>query len=144
MNISGKGLQLIKDFEGCKFSAYLDSVSIPTIGYGHIGNVKMGDTITQEQADQMLQEDVALKVKGVNELVKVKVTQAQFDALVSFSYNLGLNNLKKSTLLRRINAGEADQCGDEFLRWNKAGGVELAGLTRHRQAERDLFETDVA
>jgi lysozyme len=144
MNISSAGFDLIKEFEGCRLDAYLDSVGVPTIGYGHIEGVHMGDKITQEFADQMLMEDVGAKVIGVNKLLKVQVTQPQFDALVSFAFNLGLGNLKASTLLRKINAGEADQCGDEFLRWNRAAGVELAGLTRRREAERDLFNTEVA
>jgi lysozyme len=139
MDISDAGLNLIKEFEGVRLHAYRDSIGIPTIGYGHIEGVQLGDEITQEQADAWLRDDIAEKVNGVNDLLKVEVTQSQFDALVSFAFNCGLNNLKNSTLLRRINSGEADYCADEFLKWNRAGGMVLAGLTRRREAERDLY-----
>lgn len=139
MALSQAGLALIKSFEGCCLKAYLDSIGIPTIGYGHIDGVKLGDVITQEQADQFLQDDVESKVKDVNKALAVEVTQAQFDALVSFTFNLGTKKLKKSTLLRRINKGEADDCADEFLRWDRAGGGVVAGLTRRRKAEREMF-----
>ena len=140
-DISNKGLDLIKHFEGCKLEAYRDSVGIPTIGYGHIEGVQMGDVITQDEADLYLSHDVASKVDGVNRLVRADINQNQFDALVSFAYNLGLGALGNSTLLKMINAGSANAAGPQFLRWNKAGGVVLAGLTRRREAEKALYES---
>lgn len=139
MKISEAGIGLIKQFEGCCLVAYKDVVGVPTIGWGHIENVLMGQSITQAKADELLSEDIAVKAGGVNNLITAPVTQGQFDALVSFAFNLGLGNLKKSTLLRKVNAGEP--AGSEFLRWNMAGGKVVAGLTRRRQAEKDLFES---
>lgn len=145
MNISQQGLDLIKNFEGCKLVAYRDSIGIPTIGYGHIEGVQMGDMITQSRADQMLRDDLSEKVNGVNDLLrKAVVTQGQFDALVSFAYNCGINNLRTSTLLRMIKQGNALEASDQFLRWDKAGGMKLAGLTRRREAEKQLYESEFA
>lgn len=141
MKISKKGLELIKAFEGLELKAYKDSVGILTIGYGSTGShVKSGMTITKEQAEELLKQDVSRFEKGVNDLVKVPLTQNQFDALVSFSFNLGLGNLKSSTLLRKLNASDYSGAANEFLRWNRAGGVVLKGLTRRRQTEKDIFE----
>jgi lysozyme len=96
--------------------------------------------MTQEQADALLMKDIARFQDGVNKLVTYKpLTQNQFDSLVDFAFNLGLGNLGSSTLLRKLNAGDVKGAADEFLRWNRAGGQVLAGLTRRRQAERDLF-----
>lgn len=140
MNYSAEGLKLTERFEGCKLEAYLDSVGVPTIGYGHTRGVKMGTTCTQEQAEKWLSEDIQAAVDGVNKLVKVAITQGQFDALVDFAFNLGVGALGKSTLLRLTNAGDFKAASPEFLRWNKAGGKELAGLTKRREAERRLFD----
>ena len=141
MKISQKGLDLIKNFEGLELKAYKDSVGILTIGYGSTGShVKSGMTITAEQAEELLKQDVSRFEKGVNDLVKVSLTQNQFDALVSFSFNLGLGNLKSSTLLKKLNASDYTGAVNEFLRWNRAGGKVLNGLTRRRQAEKDMFE----
>jgi lysozyme len=139
MNVSDKGIALIKEFEGCKLTAYQDSVGLWTIGYGHIEGVKQGDVITQKMADVMLLIDLRRKVQGVNDLVHADVTQSQFDALVSFSFNLGTGALAGSTLLKMINAGSADAAADQFLRWDHAGGVKVAGLTRRRKAEQQLY-----
>lgn len=141
MKISKKGLDLIKTFEGLGLKAYKDSVGILTIGYGSTGShVKPGMVITIEQAEELLKQDMSRFEKGVNDLVKVPLTQNQFDALVSFSFNLGLGNLKSSTLLRKLNASDYSGAASEFLRWNRAGGKVLNGLTRRRQAEKDMFE----
>lgn len=141
MKISEKGLNLIKDFEGLEIKAYKDSVGVLTIGYGSTGNhVKLGMTITKEQAEELLKQDVSRFERGVNDLVKVTLTQNQFDSLVSFSFNLGLGNLKSSTLLRKLNASDYSGAANEFLRWNRAGNKVLNGLTRRRQAEKDMFE----
>lgn len=143
MNTSETGLNLIKSFESLRLDAYKDSVGIPTIGYGTIridGNpVQMGMTITEDQADYYLKTEVEEFEKVINHSVAVELTQNQFDALVSFTYNLGSGNLLKSTLLKKLNAGDYQGAADEFPKWSMAGGHVLAGLLRRRNAERDLF-----
>lgn len=141
MTPSKQARDIIADFEGCKLSAYLCPANVATIGYGRTTNVKMGDTCTQEQADAWLAEELEHFGSGVAQLVKVEVSQNQFDALVSFAYNVGLGALKKSTLLRLLNLNKHDECGAQFLRWDKAGGKVLAGLTRRREAEKAMFES---
>ena len=137
---SKNGLALTKQFEGCKLTAYQDSVGVWTIGYGHTGTFAVqGKTITQAFADQLLLADIAKFEAGVLKLVRAVINQNQFDALVDFSFNLGLGNLGSSTLLKKLNAGDIKGAAEEFLRWDKAGGKVLAGLTRRRKAERDLF-----
>ena len=140
MEISQACIDLVKEFEGCKLDAYQDVVGVWTIGYGHIEGVIKGQSISQQEAELMLVSDLHDKADKVNELVTAGVTQHQFDALVSFAYNLGIGNLESSTLLKMINAGTADAAGDQFLRWDKAGGVEIAGLYRRRKAEKELYE----
>lgn len=140
MQISQAGIDLIKRFEGCRLSAYLDPIDVPTIGYGHTEGVKMGDTITQEQADKLLAQDVAVRVRAVNSILIKPVTQGQFDALVSFAYNVGVGNLLKSTMMKMINRGEAEDAGSQLLLWDKAGGRVYPGLTRRRKAELALYE----
>lgn len=139
MRLSKEGLDLIKQFEGCTLTAYLDVVGVPTIGYGHTGGVKLGDTMTQAEADAQLEHDVLIRTNAVNNVLIAPVTQGQFDALVSFAYNVGVGNLQRSTLLRMINRGQAADAGDELLKWNQAGGKVFAGLTRRREAELDLY-----
>lgn len=140
MNISKKGLNLIKSFEGLELKAYKDSVGVVTIGYGSTGpHVSMGQTITESQAEALLKSDVGRFEKGVEDLVTVPLNQNQFDALVSFSFNLGLGNLKSSTLLRKLNSLDYAGAANEFPRWNRAGNKVLAGLTRRRLAEKELF-----
>lgn len=138
-----KGIDLIKSFEGLKLNAYICPAGIPTIGYGttrvNSQPVQMGSVITESQAVDYLKADLQQFESAVNGAVKVPVTQNQFDALVSFTYNLGAGNLRSSTLLKKLNAGDYAGAADEFPKWNKAGGKELAGLTRRRNAERDLF-----
>ena len=137
-----RGIDLIKQFEGLRLAAYQDMVGVWTIGYGHTGpDVKPGLVITQQQAEQLLINDLAQFERRVNDLVTVQINQNQFDALVSFSYNLGVGALQKSTLLRLLNAGSYQPAADEFPRWNRAGGNVVAGLTRRRYAERQLFLT---
>jgi GH24 family phage-related lysozyme (muramidase) len=141
VKISEAGLSLIKSFEGCVLTAYLDAVGIWTVGYGHTGpSVHRGLTITQKLAEDILAQDVRRFELGVLNNVKVNLNQNEFDALVSFSFNVGVNALKNSTLLRLLNDG-ADRSivAAEFLRWNKGGDKVLEGLTRRRQAEKALF-----
>ncbi|HCJ7417825.1 TPA: lysozyme [Enterobacter hormaechei subsp. xiangfangensis] len=144
MQTSDKGIALIKEFEGCKLTAYQDSVGVLTIGYGWTQPVdgkpiRAGMTIKQETAERLLKTGLVSYEGDVSRLVKVGLTQEQFDALVSFTYNLGARSLSTSTLLRKLNAGDYAGAADEFLRWNKAGGKVLNGLTRRREAERALF-----
>ncbi len=139
MQTSNKGMDLIKRFEGLKLKAYLDSVGVPTIGYGHTHGVKMGDVITGEQADKYLSEDLHVAELTINTNVKVKLTQNQFDALASFVFNLGSGNFVKSTLIRKLNAGDYAGAADEFGKWVNAGGKKLPALVKRRAAERDEF-----
>lgn len=141
----GPALTLIKEFEGCYLQAYKDPVGIPTIGWGTIRypdgqKVQMGDRCTQEQADAFLMHHVLKFVDQVQSLVKRKISNNAFCALVSFTYNLGAGNLGKSTLLKKLNAGASiAEVAAEFPKWNKAGGKVLKGLVRRRDAEMKLF-----
>ncbi|WP_047625965.1 lysozyme [Enterobacter sp. ZOR0014] len=144
MQTSDKGIALIKQFEGCKLTAYQDSVGVWTIGYGWTQPVdgkpiRAGMTIKQETAERLLKTGLVSYESDVSRLVRVDLTQGQFDALVSFTYNLGARSLSTSTLLRKLNASDYAGAADEFLRWNKAGGKVLNGLARRREAERALF-----
>lgn len=148
MKISKAGLELIKKWEGCKLTAYLCSAGVLTIGYGHTGSdVYKGMKITQAQADDFLQSDVIRFEKDVTSLVKVPVTQNQFDALVCFAFNLGSDidadtiaeGLGDSTLLRKVNSKDFVGAAAEFVKWNKAGGKVLNGLTSRRIDESKLF-----
>lgn len=142
MRISDVGLALIKGFEGLRLEAYPDPATGGepwTIGYGHTGEVKQGDVITEEEAESLLRQDVAQFEMCVNGALQVNVTQGQFDALVSLAYNIGCRNLRNSTLMAKLNAGDDVGASAEFLRWNRAAGKVMAGLTRRREAERDLF-----
>jgi|TARA_R110000803_G_C11966219_1_gene319265 lysozyme len=140
MKISLEGVELIKKFEGCELTAYRCSANVLTIAYGRIKEVKEGDTCTQEQAEEWLTEELLEYESYVNDMVEVSLLQNQFDALVSWVYNLGPSNLKSSTLLKVLNSGEYKSVPEQIKRWNKAGGKVLEGLTRRRQAEALLFE----
>jgi lysozyme len=138
------GLALTKRSESLRLDAYQDSVGVWTIGYGHTGtDVRQGLTITEEQASILLAADVAWAVTCVNKCVTAAINQNQFDALVDFTFNLGCTSLAQSTLLRMLNAADLAGAAAQFLRWNKAGGKVLRGLTIRRQAEMDLFNTPV-
>ena len=138
-SVSITGLVLIKNFEGLRLTAYKCPAGVPTIGYGHTKNVKMGDVITPDIADSYLYEDVQSSVKAVNEYDKIyNLTQNEFDALVSFTFNCGKRNLTKLT-----GKGTRSKAliGQKILEYNKAGGKVLRGLVRRRQAEHDLYFT---
>ena len=153
MNVSAKGLELIKSFEGCAkkrsdgmIEAYPDpgSGGAPwTIGWGSTGpDIKRGTVWTQAQCDARLASDAARFAARVTQLLGDSPTkQNQFDALVSFTYNLGAGNLAKSTLLRLHKAGKFAAAGKEFARWSNAGGRRMAGLVRRRAAEAALYGT---
>lgn len=138
---SDAGISLIKRFEGLRLEAYLDAVGVWTIGYGHTGpDVFRGRTITEEEADALLRKDLGSAENCVRAAVSVPISQGEFDALVSFVFNLGCGALRRSTLLRLLNGGDHDGAALEFAKWNKADGKVLAGLTRRRAAEAELFE----
>ena len=139
MHISQKGIDLIKSSEGLRLEAYRDSVGVLTIGYGTTRGVKPGMKITAAQAEEYLKTDVGRFEPELAALVKVPLNQNQWDALMSFVYNLGSANLASSTLLKLLNAGDYARAADQFPRWNKAGGKELPGLTKRRAAEQALF-----
>lgn len=144
MKISEKGLDLIKTFEGCKLTAYRCSAGVWTIGWGTTEPIQgkaicKGMTITQKQADQLLLDNLVQYEQGVSKAVKVKLNQNQFDALVSFTYNCGINALKRSDLLGYVNQKDFLKAANEFERWNKANGVVLGGLIKRRKAEKELF-----
>lgn len=140
MRTSEKGLALIRQFEGLRLRAYKCPAGIPTIGYGHTAGVKMGQEITRERAEELLRAEVERFEGYVDQLVTVPLTQGQFDALVAWTYNLGPGAMDKSTMLRRLNAGDYASAAAELERWNRAGGQVLAGLVRRRAAERALFD----
>lgn len=144
MKTSQSGISLIKGFEGKRLNAYYDGVGVWTIGFGTIKypngvRVKKGDTCTEAQAESYLKNDLVKFENAINRLVKVPLNQNQFDALSSFTYNLGETNLSSSTLLKKLNAKDYAGTADQFLRWNKAGGKVMNGLTRRREAEHNLF-----
>jgi lysozyme len=139
MEISERGLDLIKRFEGLSIKAYQCSAGVWSIGFGSTSNVKPGQIITVAEAHHRLKQDVRDSEAAVKRLVTVPLSQHQFDALVSFVFNVGAGALSKSTLLKKLNAGDYQGAAGEFLRWNKAGGKVLPGLTRRRSAERELF-----
>ena len=143
MNIGEAGIALIKEFEGRRLAVYCDPIGILTVGYGHTGpDLEEGSIITEVEADAYLREDVAHAEKCVNRLTNgIQITQGQFDALVSFVFNLGCDALRRSTLLVNLLDGDDASAAKEFVRWNRAGGKVLAGLTRRREAEAALFRT---
>lgn len=144
MKTSVAGLALIKQFEGLRLTAYLCPANVWTIGYGHTSAggapaVRQGMKITKARADEILRADLAKYEQGVTDAVSVQLTQSQFDALVSFAFNCGLGALRKSTLLKRVNAKQFDRVPAELMKWTRAGGRELPGLVRRRRAEAALW-----
>lgn len=140
------GKNLIKEFEGFRATAYICPAGVVTIGYGTtqiLGTpVQLGTQITTHEAERFLEEDLKKFETAVNKNVSVELTQNQFDAVVSFVYNVGIGNFIKSTLLKKLNAAKFAEAANEFLKWNKANKKVLAGLTRRRAAERELFLKD--
>ena len=140
MNISQEGLGLIKKFEGCELEAYRCAANVLTIGYGSIKGVKEGDTITQEEADSLLLHEMDEYEGYINDMVNADLKQNQFDAMVSWVFNLGPSNLQASTLLKVLNSKDYEGVPSQIKRWNKAGGQVKQGLIRRREAEALLFE----
>jgi lysozyme len=139
MKTSQAGIDLIKEFEGCKLKPYKDVVGLLTVGYGHRIAEADNRDYTQEEVDEFLRSDLERFERGVLTYITVPLTQGQFDSLVCFSYNLGLGTLQRSTLRQKILRGDGEGAAKEILRFDKAGGVVVKGLTRRRQAEYDLF-----
>jgi lysozyme len=150
--VSKNGINLIKEFEGLFLKAYLDPIKIPTIGYGTIMyengvKVKIGDVITNERAEELLFFEVNQKVCSITDLIKgITLNQNQIDSLSCFAYNVGCGALEGSTLLKKVKINPKDpSIRDEFMKWNKARDpktkqlIPLAGLTRRRKAEADLY-----
>lgn len=142
LQYSQSGLALTESFEGVRLTAYQDQVGVWTIGYGHTSGVTPGMTCTQLQAEQWLLEDVQHACIVVRMNVSVPLTQGEFDALVDFVFNLGSGNFVSSTLLKLLNTGDYDDAAAQFPRWDRAGGVEVAGLLRRRIAEQNEFNGD--
>ena len=141
MKTSGIGIELIKEFEGCRQVAYQDSVGVWTIGYGHTKDVYEGQLVIKKTCETMLAEDLEEFEDYVESYVKVELSQNQFDALVAWTFNLGPGNLSESTMLKKLNEGDYDAGPDEMRRWNKAGGEVLNGLVRRRDPEAGLFSS---
>jgi lysozyme len=139
--LSEAGLALLKRCEGFREKTYLDVVGIATIGYGHrlLPGEHFPDGIDEARGAVMLEADVCDAEAAVSRLVKVPLTQGQFDALVDFVFNLGSGRLAGSTLLRELNAGHYESAADEFLKWDHAGSKELRALKSRRESEQDLF-----
>lgn len=133
-------IELVKKFEGFRPTAYLCPAGVWTIGYGTTENVSPGDEVTEQQAEVMLMEDLLEASAAIDRLVTVPLTQEQYDALTSFIYNVGETAFRRSTMLKLLNAGDYEGAAAQFPRWNRGGGRVLAGLTRRRDAERQVFE----
>jgi lysozyme len=146
MKTSEEGIRFIKNAEGFRDRMYLCSARKPTIGYGHVirENEEFNDGITREEADKLFVVDLGPREKAVNELVKVSLLQCEFDALVSFVYNLGATALRDSTLLELLNKGDYDGAANQFPRWCKAGNPPkpIQGLILRREREKELFLRD--
>lgn len=139
MTTSPNGRALISSFEGLRLAAYKDQRGIPTIGYGHAIGVQMGETITQPEADAFLADDLQTAEAAIARLVHVPLSQNQFDALVSFVYNVGQGNFAHSTLLDLLNQGAYAGAAQQFMKWIYTNGVVNPGLERRRLAEQKLF-----
>jgi len=140
MTLSEEGLAFIKQREGLRLVPYQDVAGVWTIGYGSTTEVVPGEKITEVEAGERLKEDVRHAENCVNQLVTVQLAEHEFDALVSFTFNVGCHALRKSTLLRLLNDGKYDMVSTELGRWDKAGGTVVAGLTKRRKLEADLWE----
>jgi lysozyme len=142
MRTSAAGIALIKQFEGCKLTAYVDAIGMLTIGYGHTGpDVRPGMTITQQEAQEFLARRLANEFEpGVMEGIGyTRVSQPQFDAMVSLAYNIGVGAFSGSSIARLHRTGDYAGAADAFLKWNRAGGRVLRGLTHRREEERKLY-----
>ena len=158
MQMSENGLELLKQWEGFKLAVYKDSAGLPTIGVGHLltkseltsGKIVIGgvpvqyaDGLTDQQALDLLSQDVTPAEQAVNTRVTVELNQNQFDALVSFTFNVGVGAFQSSTLLKVLNQEQYDQVPTQLLRWTRAGGQVVQGLVNRRQNEINLWNTEI-
>lgn len=139
MQLGPKGIALIQSFEQLRLVSYQDQHGVWTIAWGHTLGVVPYQTCTREDADAWFIQDTGIAVRAVNASLTVPVSQEEFDALVSFTYNVGIGSEAHSTLVKLLDAGNVAAAADEFPKWNHVDGVPNAGLTRRRAAERDLF-----
>ena len=146
MQLSEAGLDFIKRFEGFRSQAYLDVAGLPTIGYGHriLASESFPGGVSETQAAAILAGDVRTAEMAVGRLVKVLLTQSQFDALVDFTFNLGAGRLAGSTLLAKLNSRDYEGAGEQLLRWDHAGSQEIAGLKARREAEFERWRAGAA
>lgn len=141
--VNEAGLNLIKAFEGFAETPYLDAAGLPTIGYGHlIKPEERFDVVSRAEAENMLQIDIQVAAKAVGRLINVPLTENQFAALVSFTFNLGSAALQRSTLRQCVNREEHEDAAQEFMRWVWVGGRKLKGLIFRRRAEVELYLTE--
>lgn len=142
MNINQAGLELIKEFEGCRLTSYRDAGGIYTIGWGHTKGVKPGMQITKERAERLLEQDIYIFELAVNKAIAgTPTTQNQFSAMCSLAYNIGPGQFGKSTVIKQHRAGRYGLAAAAFLLWVKVGRRTLPGLLRRRRAERELYLT---
>ena len=140
MQYSKRGLEsLTIPFESCRLEAYQDQRGVWTIGYGHTAHVYRGQTCTEEQAEAWLLEDTTIAESAVNRLVHTKLTQGEFDALVDFTFNVGVGNFSNSTLLDDLNHAQFEAAANQFEKWDHVSGQVVAGLLRRRLAEKVVF-----
>jgi lysozyme len=146
MKFSAAGMELLKKSEGFRNRVYRDVAGIPTIGYGHrlLHSDSFPNGIDEPQAANLLACDVRDAEQAVQRMVKVPLTQGQFDALVDFTFNMGAGRLASSTLLKSLNAGRYDDAAEQLLRWDHAGGQEIAALKARREAEAELWRNAAA
>jgi len=146
MKLNSKGIELMHKYEGLRLSSYLCPAGVPTIGYGNTfyedgSKVQLGQNISKKRADQLF-ENIVNKSFNIKPILKKELNENQYSALVCFAYNVGMANLGKSTLLKKINVNPNDETiRNEFLKWNKAGGKVLNGLTKRRISEANLYFT---
>lgn len=139
MKISQEAIDQIRKLESYRSHAYLDPVGIPTIGYGHISGVKMGQVCTELQAEEFLKQDMIPGEKAIERLVRVPITQGQLDACQDFCFNLGTGSFARSSLLRLMNEKKFIDAADDFGQWVHAGGKVLPGLIIRREWEKKRF-----
>jgi lysozyme len=142
MRYSPVGFYRTKSHEACKLTAYLDQGGIWTIGWGHTRGVMPGQTITMEEAENFLHQDMLIAENAVDKFVKVPLNQNEYDALVDFCFNVGIEHFLQSTLLKLVNEGNFLAAADEMLKWDHVKGKVSAGLLRRRTEEKLLFEND--
>jgi lysozyme len=138
---SRKTIDLIKSFENFRAKAYLDSAGVPTIGWGTTKEIHLGMTVTQEQAEEWIKQDIAEIENAIAALITLDLEESQFSALVSLVYNIGIHHFSTSTLLKKLNAGDLIGAAREFLKWDHSCGRTVNGLLNRRIKEQELFLT---